>query len=148
MTESYFELVIRVSHDEMAQWPQERLAAFFQAVGVVMAAKSQAPLPSPPQAVAPSADGESAGPVDQRLKRIEETVDGVRRHVASLHESMAADFRAFEDNLVSQSNAIQSTRTAMSQTDDLVERVVDAIEALQSAAVHPTDESALNIPVN
>jgi hypothetical protein len=125
MTESYFELVIRIRHDEMAEWPQERLATFFQAVGVVMAAKTQAPLPPLAQGAAPNPDGGDTGAVEQRMKKIEETVDSVRRHVASLHESVAADFKVFEDNLISHTNAIQSTRTAMSQTDDLMERVVE-----------------------
>src|ERR1700757_3665581 len=86
MTESYFELVIRVRHDEMAQWSQERLARFFQAVGVAMAATTQGPRPFSVQTVAPAADASEGVAVKQRIKRIEETVDGVRRHVASLHE--------------------------------------------------------------
>ena len=148
MTESYFELVIRIRHDEMAQWSQERLATFFQAVGVVMAAKTQTTLPFQVQTAAPNADGSEGVAVEQRIKRIEETVDGVRRHVASLHESVAADFKVFEDHLALQNSAIESARTAMSQTDDLVERVVDALEVLQSSTLHPSEEPSAGAAVN
>jgi hypothetical protein len=128
--ESHFELVIRVRHDEMAQWPPEKLAAFFEAVSVVMAAKSQAALPIRRSSV-PGA--EPPPEIADRIKRIEQTVDTVRRHVAALHESMAEDLMDFEAALASQNTAIQSTRTAVSQTDDLVERVVEALDALQAS---------------
>src|SRR5215831_19137382 len=126
---SYFHLDIRVRHDEMAQWSQERLATFFEAVSVLMAAKTQSKIPSRPSA---SVNGSSAAiearvnaEVEQRLKKIEQSVDGVRRHVNTLHESVAEDFKTFEDNLANHNNQIQSAKTAMSQTDDLVERVVE-----------------------
>jgi hypothetical protein len=134
---SYFHLDIRVRHDEMAQWSQERLATFFEAVSVLMAAKTQSKIPSRPSA---SVNGSSAAiearvnaEVEQRLKKIEQSVDGVRRHVNTLHESVAEDFKTFEDNLAQHNNQIQSAKTAMSQTDDLVERVVEALEVLQTS---------------
>ncbi|HTS66186.1 MAG TPA: hypothetical protein VMH28_29385 [Candidatus Acidoferrales bacterium] len=144
--ESHFELVIRVRHDEMAQWSQERLAAFFDAVSVIMAAKSQpaTPLRRPS---APVSREVLSDVMDERLKRIEQTVDTVRRHVASLHESMAEDLKDFEATLASQSHALQSTRTAMNQTDDLVERVVEALEALQSSSANGAQEQ-ITAPVN
>ena len=85
---------------------------------------------------------DSIGAVEDRIKRIEQAVDGVRRHVATLHESVAEDFKSFEDNLASHTNAIQSAKTAMSQTDDLVERVVEALEVLQSASYRRAIEEA------
>jgi len=131
---SYFHLDIRVRHDEMAQWSQERLATFFEAVSVLMAAKTQSRVPSRPSAQLSGAESARVtAEVEQRLKRIEQNVDGVRRHVATLHESVAEDFKAFEENLASHNNAIQSAKTAMSQTDDLVERVVEALEVLQTS---------------
>ena len=132
---SYFHLDIRVRHDEMAQWSQERLATFFEAVSVLMAAKTQSKIPVRPSA-APLSASENArvnAEVEQRLKKIEQSVDGVRRHVNTLHESVAEDFKTFVENLATHNNAIQSTKTAMSQTDDLVERVVEALEVLQSS---------------
>jgi hypothetical protein len=133
---SYFHLDIRVRHDEMAQWSQERLATFFEAVSVLMAAKTQSKIPSRPSVSRTgtgSVDARVNEEVEARLRKIEQNVDGVRRHVATLHESVAEDFKAFEDNLALHNNAIQSTKTAMSQTDDLVERVVEALEVLQTS---------------
>ena len=145
--ESHFELVIRVRHDEMARWTQERMATFFEAVSVLMAAKSQAAI-EPRRMAAPAGGAavhqtdETSDDVQQRIKRIEQSVDSVRRHVATLHESIAEDFKAFEETLASQGNVIQSTRSAMSQTDDLVERVVEALEVLQTSGIQRTEECA------
>ena len=141
---SYFHLDIRERHDEMAQWSQERLATFFEAVSVLMSAKTQSRMPSRPALTGADANGRSANldVVEQRIKRIEQNVDGVRRHVATLHESIAEDFKAFEENLASQSTVIQSTKTAMSQTDDLVERVVEALEVLQTSSFTPDEAIA------
>jgi hypothetical protein len=132
---SYFHLDIRVRHDEMAQWSQERLATFFEAVSVLMAAKTQSRIPARPSAQLGVSNTVSHSEVEQRLQKIEQSVDGVRRHVNTLHESVAEDFKSFEENLASHNNAIQSTKTAMSQTDDLVERVVEALEVLQSSTL-------------
>ena len=46
----------------------------------------------------------------------------------------------FEKGLKSQAAAILSARTAMAQTDDLVERVVEALESLQSTMLEPHEE--------
>jgi hypothetical protein len=59
-----------------------------------------------------SSSGASSSEVEQRLRKIEESVDDVRRYVATLHESIAADFKTFEENLALQNNAIQSAKTA------------------------------------
>jgi hypothetical protein len=53
---------------------------------------------------------------------------------------VAEDFLDFEKGLKSQATAIQSARTAMAQTDDLVERVVEALESLQSVVMEPREE--------
>jgi chromosome segregation ATPase len=83
--------------------------------------------------------------VQERIDTIEQAVDGVRQHVTSLHENVAEDFRAFEENLAAHSNAIQSARSAMSQTDDLVERVVEALESLQSSALQASEHQAVAV---
>jgi len=148
---SYFHLDIRVRHDEMAQWSQERLATFFEAVSVLMAAKTQSKIPARPSApagaAAPSSSAAMNTEMEQRLKKMEQSLDGVRRHVNTLHESVAEDFKTFEENLASHNNAIQSTKTAMSQTDDLVERVVEALEGLQSSNLS-SDEQTGSAAIN
>src|SRR5271157_75142 len=80
---------------------------------------------------------------DERILRLEQGLDAARQHIATLHDSVAQDFADFEQGLKSQSAAIQSARTAMAQTDDLVERVVEALESLQSAVREPPEERAL-----
>ncbi len=58
---------------------------------------------------------------------------------------MAEDFLAFEHGLKSQAAAIESARTAMAQTDNLVERVVEALESLQSAGLVPREDRAVTM---
>jgi hypothetical protein len=70
---------------------------------------------------------------EERILRLEQGLDAARKHIATLHDSVAEDFLDFERGLKSQATAIQSARTAMAQTDDLVERVVEALDSLQSA---------------
>ena len=43
--------------------------------------------------------------------------------------------RSLERTIKAQNTAIESTRTAMGQTDDLVERVVEALDSLQMVTV-------------
>jgi hypothetical protein len=76
-----------------------------------------------------------------RIARLEEDLDATRKRIATLHESVAEDFLAFEQGLKSQAAAIESARTAMAQTDDLVERVVEALESLQAAVLEPPDRA-------
>jgi predicted nucleic acid-binding Zn-ribbon protein len=76
----------------------------------------------------------------ERMVRLEQGLEAVRKHVATLHDSVAEDFVDFEKGLKSQATAIQSARTAMAQTDDLVERVVEALESLQSTMLEPHEE--------
>ena len=80
---------------------------------------------------------EAAG---ERVGRLEHAVDAAHKNTATLHESVSEDFLAFEQGLKSQAVAIESARTAMAQTDDLVERVVEALELLQSAVLEPRED--------
>jgi len=67
--------------------------------------------------------------------QFERSVEELRAHTAQFEHNMAADLVDLEQNLKVQSAAIESARTAMSQTDDLVERVVEALESLQMAVM-------------
>jgi predicted nucleic acid-binding Zn-ribbon protein len=84
-------------------------------------------------------DIEAAG---ERIGRLEQGLEAAREHTTTLHESMSEDFLAFEQSLKSQATAIESVRTAMSQTDDLVERVVEALESLQTVVLEPREDPA------
>ncbi len=79
----------------------------------------------------------------ERMARLEEGLEAARKHIATLHDSVAADFLGFEQGLKSQATAIESARTAMAQTDDLVERVVEALESLESVVLEPREERAV-----
>jgi hypothetical protein len=76
---------------------------------------------------------------------VEQAVEGIRRQVTELHDLVAEDFLSFEKSLQAQATAIDSARTAMAQTDDLVERVVEALESLQSTVLENSEERALAI---
>jgi hypothetical protein len=66
-------------------------------------------------------------------------LETLREQIAELHTHFVADMHEFELNLKAQSNAIDSARTAMAQTDDLVERVVEALESLQSTVLEQSE---------
>jgi predicted nucleic acid-binding Zn-ribbon protein len=80
-----------------------------------------------------------------RIAHLEQGADTARQEVASLHQAMTEDFRAFEENLKTQAAALESARTAMAQTDDLVERVVEALEALQSTVLDQNEERLASV---
>ena len=69
----------------------------------------------------------------------------IRKHFSTLQENVASDLHDCEQTLKTQAGAIESARTAMAQTDDLVERVVEALELLQSSVLDNHEEQgALN----
>ena len=73
--------------------------------------------------------------LNARMVQMERTVEEMRRHVSQFEHSVAADLVDIEQSIKVQSAAIESSRTAMSQTDDLVERVVEALESLQTTVL-------------
>ena len=78
-----------------------------------------------------------------RMERMERAVDSIRRDAAALRESVSEDLAMFDKSLKSQTTAVESARTAMAQTDDLVERVVEALESLQSVVLENSDDRAV-----
>jgi hypothetical protein len=81
----------------------------------------------------------------ERMARLEEGLEGAHKHIATLDDNVAEDFMGFEHGLTSQATAIESARTAMAQTDALVERVVEALESLQSVVLEPREERSMAI---
>ena len=73
--------------------------------------------------------------LNARMTKLESTVEEMRRHDSQFEHSVAADLVDIEKSIKLQSVAIESARTAMGQTDDLVERVVEALESLQTAVI-------------
>ncbi len=76
----------------------------------------------------------------ERLERFEESLEVWDGDAAALRDSVTRDVRSFERTLKSQGAALESVRTAMAQTDDLVERVVEALDSLQSTFVTSAEE--------
>jgi len=83
--------------------------------------------------------------LNDRLSHLEQGVDGVVKRTAELHDLVAQDLQAFEKTLQSQSSSIESARTAMAQTDDLVERVVEALESLQTIVLEQSGERTMSL---
>lgn len=77
--------------------------------------------------------------LNSRLAQTERTVAEMRRFDVQIEQNMAADLVDIEHTLKVQAAAIESARTAMAQTDDLVERVVEALEALQASVLDEGD---------
>ncbi len=78
---------------------------------------------------------QTLGAAGDRLERLEGTLAAVRQDAGALRESVSEDLSMFDKSLKSQTAVIESARTAMAQTDDLVERVVEALESLQSVVL-------------
>jgi len=81
----------------------------------------------------------------ERMAKFEEGLQGVQKHASELHDAIAEDMQSFEGVLKQQAASLESARTAMAQTDDLVERVVEALESLQSTVLEQSEERALAV---
>ena len=87
---------------------------------------------------------ETVAAVNQRMAAAEQNMEEIRKHFATLQENVAGDLHDFEKTLKVQGVAIESARTAMAQTDDLVERVVEALELLQSSMLDQHEIAGVN----
>jgi hypothetical protein len=86
---------------------------------------------------------QNSGMPSELLTRFETGLESVREQIGDLHTHIADAMHEFELNLKAQSTAIDSARIAMTQTDDLVERVVEALESLQSTVLEQSEERVL-----
>ena len=82
---------------------------------------------------------EAAG---ERVAKVERDTETLRTSFAKFEKDVALDLHGLETAIGVQDAAVQSARTAMAQTDDLVERVVEALESLQSAVLEQSEEHA------
>ena len=81
-------------------------------------------------------------PIGRRIADVEKALQDLSNRSAALQENLAADLNGIEQSLATHAAAIDSARTAMAQTDDLVERVVEALELLQSSVLDQREERA------
>jgi chromosome segregation ATPase len=76
----------------------------------------------------------------ERVSRVEQTSESVRQQAASFAENAALQLHAIEQTVRSQADALESARTALAQTDDLVERVVEALDSLQTIVLERSED--------
>jgi hypothetical protein len=76
----------------------------------------------------------------ERVARSEHNLDVGRRQAAEFAEGSSIRLHALEQSLQSQAENLESARRAMAQTDDLVERVVEALDSLQSIVLERSEE--------
>jgi len=74
----------------------------------------------------------------ERMSRVERGLDTVERHSAEFAGSAATRLHALEQTVRAQAAALEAARAALAQTDDLVERVVEALDCLQNIVVERT----------
>ena len=77
-----------------------------------------------------------------RVEQVEQAMATIHQDTAVLRDTVSEDFHMFEVALRQQAASVESTRTAVAQTDDLVERVVEALESLQTAVLDHADDRA------
>jgi len=87
---------------------------------------------------------EAVTDVLHRIGAAEVNMEEIRKHFATLQANVAGDLHDFETSLKTQAVAIDSARTAMAQTDDLVERVVEALELMQSSMIDQHEAASIN----
>jgi serine/threonine protein kinase len=79
----------------------------------------------------------------ERAGLLEHAVDSNLHDTAALRESLSGNLSEFDHTLKAQAVSIESVRTATAQTDDLVERVVEALESLQSVVLDNSDDRGM-----
>ncbi|HTS62110.1 MAG TPA: protein kinase [Candidatus Acidoferrales bacterium] len=80
--------------------------------------------------------------VNRGFQRLEERIAAIERGNAEgarsaqqFEQIVSAYLKKVDENLMSQSAAIETAQSAIAQTEDLVERVVEALESLQTAVL-------------
>jgi serine/threonine protein kinase len=81
--------------------------------------------------------------VSQRLVAAEQEIGELRRYAASVEEKVATSLQSHEKALHAHALAIESAQSSTAQTDNLVERVVDALDLLQSTLI---DQASVGQP--
>jgi hypothetical protein len=82
-----------------------------------------------------SSGGAQDGASYERVHAVERKVEEMRQYLSRFERDIAADLVDIENSLKVHEAGIESSRIAMTQTDDLVERVVEALETLQSTVM-------------
>jgi hypothetical protein len=91
---------------------------------------------------------EADGGLNGRVAAIEQTLDAIKRHTHEFEHSVAADLVDLEESMQKHNAAMEEARTRIAQTDDVVERVVKALEALQRAVTDRNESGDSAVVVN
>ncbi|MGA3242068.1 MAG: protein kinase [Bryobacteraceae bacterium] len=113
-----------------------------EAAGERIAARAQRGIDSLSERIA-FLEQTPATPSEPLAAQVETGLESLREQLNELHNHIAADMHEFELNLKAQAVSIDSARTAMAQTDDLVERVVEALESLQSTVLEHSEDRVM-----
>ena len=73
--------------------------------------------------------------LSQRLLAAEQELEALRRYAATLEEKIAASLQSHAEMLHEHAVAIESAQSSTEQTDNLVERMVDALDLVQSTLI-------------
>ncbi|HEY1219382.1 MAG: hypothetical protein ABSE42_05285 [Bryobacteraceae bacterium] len=80
-----------------------------------------------------------------RLARLEQSIAALGKQASESRDRVEADIGRIRNQLEEQAATLESSRTAAVQTDDLVERVVEAFESLQSRVLEPPEDQAADV---
>lgn len=87
----------------------------------------------------------SLAAIMDRLDRLEQNVAALTGQASELQNRVEADIQRNEKQLAEHAAILESSRTAAAQTDDLVERVVEALESLQSTVLEQPEAGAVGV---
>ncbi|MGB7761990.1 MAG: hypothetical protein WBL61_19315 [Bryobacteraceae bacterium] len=80
-----------------------------------------------------------------RLARAEQHIAALGKQASESRDRVEADIRRIERQVEEQTAILDSSRAAVAQTDDLVERVVEALESLQSTVLEQPEDRAAGV---
>jgi ElaB/YqjD/DUF883 family membrane-anchored ribosome-binding protein len=83
--------------------------------------------------------------IADRLDSLEQNVVALGQQASESRDRVEADIRQIENQLAEHTATLESSRTAVAQTDDLVERVVEALESLQSTVLEQSEAGAAGV---
>ncbi len=76
--------------------------------------------------------------IGARMAAVERGVQALAQRANTLQDGVAADLHEFDQTLQAHAGIVESARDALAQTDDMVERVVEALESLQTSVFDPS----------
>jgi len=79
---------------------------------------------------------------DERANRSEQISDETYREVMQAQGTLSAEVAQVKELVAAQAHVVETAKTSMSRTDDLVERVVEALDALQSMVLERVESQA------